>query len=295
MTSNQEPKSPTVILDDESSFDRAMVFTWRHKVPLLVMVCLGAALGFATSFLFTPKFRADAILIASDETLGANLSGTLGSLGGLASLVGLDKSANKENEAVETLKSRALTSKYIEANHLLPILFQKRWDSINGKWKPDGSSRVPTVNDGFLLFDKEIRNVVENRKTGLINISVTWEDPILAKQWVDGLVDAANDVLRLRAVDRSSRNLEYLKKAAESTTVFEVKTTIYKLMETEIKKQMLATGGKDYAFRVVDPAVVPERKVFPIRGLFLILGAILIPGLWCTFFALKTYKQKTIR
>jgi uncharacterized protein involved in exopolysaccharide biosynthesis len=295
MAPTPEPKSPTVIRDDESSFDGVIAFMWRQKIPLLVMASLGAVVGVTTSFLFTPQFKADAVLIPSDENLGSNLNGALGNLSGLASLVGLDKSGSKENEAVETLKSRVLTSKYIEANNLLPILFPKRWDAIKGKWKADGSGRVPTVNDGFLLFDKSIRDVVQNRKTGLINVSVTWEDPVLARHWVDGLVDAANDVLRVQAVERSTRNLEYLKKAAENTTVFEVKSTIYKLMESEIKKQMLAIGGKDYAFRVVDPAVVPERKVFPTRSVFLILGAILVPGLWCTFFALRTYKQTKIR
>ena len=67
----------------------------------------------------------------------------------------------------------------------------------------------------------------------------------------------------------------------------EVRQTIYKLMETEIKKQMIAYGGRDYAFRVVDPPVISDRKVFPVRSLFLVLGAILLPAVWIAFIALR--------
>jgi uncharacterized protein involved in exopolysaccharide biosynthesis len=36
---------------------------------------------------------------------------------------------------------------------------------------------------------------------------------------------------------------------------------------------MMALQNKDYAFRVVDPAVVPDKKSFPRRPLFAALGA----------------------
>ena len=257
---------------------------------LLVLAALGGAGGAGASYLFTPMFKADAVLIPSEELLGLNEIGGLGSLGGLASLVGLGKNGNKENEAIETLKSRALLRAYIEVNGLLPIIFHDRWDSSAKKWKVDSQGRVPTLEDGFKKFDDRILNVVENHKTGLISISVTWEDPALAKKWVDGLIDAANDRLRTRAVDRSTRTLEYLEKISTSISAMEVKATIYKLIESEIKKQMIIAGGKDYAFRVVDPPVLPERKVSPRRALFLVLGALILPSIYSLIIVLRGHK-----
>jgi uncharacterized protein involved in exopolysaccharide biosynthesis len=124
----------------------------------------------------------------------------------------------------------------------------------------------------------------------LITLSVGWTDPTLARQWTDGLVDAANDRLRRQAIQRSAKNLEYLQKASEGTSIMEVKNTIYKLMETEIKNQMMASGSKDYAFRVVDPAVIPEHKVFPRRSLFLVFGVITGCFSWLLISALKNLK-----
>jgi uncharacterized protein involved in exopolysaccharide biosynthesis len=289
MTSNLDLNPRKVVVESESDFDRAIAFMWRYKVQLLVAACLGGAAGFAISFLFTPQYKADAVLVPSDEMLGANLNGMLGSLGGLASLVGLDKSGNKESEALETLKSRALTTLYIDKNGLLPVIFHSRWDPIARDWK--AGSHIPTLADGYRVFDKQIRTVVENRKTGLVSISITWEDPHLAKEWTDGLVNAANDTLRTQAIERSARNIEYLKKASDETSVMEVKSTISKLMEAEIKKQMVASGDKNYAFRVVDPPVAPERKDFPHRSVFLVLGAIAAPVLWSLFIVLTRYKR----
>jgi len=278
-----------------SNFDRGIAFLLRHKGLLFALACLGGAVGFALSYCFTPLFRADAVLVPSDEILGLTDNSALGGLSGLATLVGVGAPGSKENEALETLKSRALIRSFIDANGMLPILFHDRWDSAAGKWKVPRYGRVPTLEDGFKKFDKSILTVVENHKTGLIRISVTWEDPILARQWTTGLVDAANDRLRTQTVERSTRTLEYLQKVSASMSITEVKTTIYKLIESEIKKQMIAAGGKDYAFRVVDPAVLPERKIFPVRSLFLVLGALIVPAIWSLIIALRRPNAGVVR
>ena len=280
--------------DGRSDLNRLILQLWRRRFLLALLATVGGAAGIALSFWVSPEYKADAVLIASDEILGLNASGALGSLGGLASLVGVGGAGNKESEAVETLKSRGLTISYIESNGLMPILFPGRWDVATNKGKADFRGHVLTLEDGYRKFDKSVRAVVENRKTGLVNITVTWTDPNLAKQWVDGLIKAANDRLRTKAEERSSRNLEYLRKASEATNIMEVKTSIYKLMETEIKKQMVAYGADDYAFRTVDAAIVPQRRSYPIRALFLFFGALLVPLVYVAGVWLRDAKAKLI-
>jgi uncharacterized protein involved in exopolysaccharide biosynthesis len=297
MDSYTQVRPRELMPDTKSDFDRAAAFLWRRRWLLSVLIVVGAAAGTGLSYALTPLYKADALLVPSDETLGLNLaSGALGGLGGglggLASLVGIGGKADKESEAIETLKSRGLTNSYIESNGLMLILFRDRWDPVAKKWRVGPFGHAPTLEDAYKKFDKSIRTVVENRKTGLITISVTWEDPVLAKQWTQGLVEAANDLLRTQAIERSTRSLEYLRKASDATNIAEVKSTIYKLMETEIKKQMVAYGGTDYAFRMVDPPVVPERKDFPHRLLFLLGGAVLCPMLGFLLIALRDLKER---
>jgi uncharacterized protein involved in exopolysaccharide biosynthesis len=276
-----------VIQNDESLFTWGIGLLLRYYRLFLILGFAGAFAGIAVSFLFTPVFKADATLVPSDEVLGLNQNSIAGGLGGLASLVGFGGAGNRENEALAILKSRALTSSYIEANDLLPIIFYDRWDPDAHKWKPDKKGQVPTLEDGYTLFDKSIRLVVENRKSGLVNVSVTWRDPKLAKQWADGLVNSANDLLRRQAIERSTTNLEYLQKVLDKTTVVTMKDTISKLMETELKKQMLASGNRDYAFRFVDPAVVPEHKFAPKRSLFALFGGAFGSLIWLLIVAFR--------
>jgi uncharacterized protein involved in exopolysaccharide biosynthesis len=296
MDSTTQARPRELMPNTKSDFDRAAAFLWRRRWLLFILIAVGAAAGAGLSYRFTPLYKADALLIPSDETLGLNASGALGalggSLGGLASLVGIGGKGDKESEAIETLKSRSLTTSFIESNGLMLILFHDRWDPLTKKWRVGLFDHVPTLEDGYKKFDKSIRTVVENRKTGLITIAVTWEDPVLAKQWTQGLVDAANDLLRTQAIARSSLNLEYLRKASDATNIAEVKSTIFKLMETEIKKQMVAYGGKDYAYRMIDPPVVPERKDFPHRLLFLLGGAVVCPMLGFLAIALRDLKER---
>jgi uncharacterized protein involved in exopolysaccharide biosynthesis len=269
-----------VTQNGESVFSGGIGLLLRHYKLLLLLAFAGGLAGIAVSYLFTPVFRAEATLVPSDEVLGLNQNSIAGGLGGLASLVGIGGAGNRQNEALAILKSRALTSAYIEANDLLPIIFYDRWDAEKNRWKSDKKGEVPTLQDGYTVFDKSIRLVVENRKTGLINVSVTWRDPARAKLWVDGLVNSANDLLRRQAIERSTSNIEYLQKALDKTTVVSMKDTISKVMETELKKQMMATGNRDYAFRIIDPAVIPEHKAAPKRSLFAVFGAALGSVIW---------------
>jgi uncharacterized protein involved in exopolysaccharide biosynthesis len=274
----------------EPLFDRGFRLLLRHIRLFLWLTVSGGVAAFAISYLFTPQFKADITLVASDEALGLDQNSLLGGFSSIASsLVGVGGLGNKESEAIAILRSRGLVLSYMQTNELLPILFSNKWGPGAHKWKSDKKSYVPTLADGYKVFDKDIRNVVENRKTNTISLFITWEDPKLAKQWTDGLVDAANDLLRQQQIERSTKILDYLKTASEKTSIVEVRNSIYKLMESEIKKQMFAMGNKDYAFRVVDPAVVPEKKVFPTHTYFAVFGAAVGAMIW---FLLVTFRGR---
>jgi uncharacterized protein involved in exopolysaccharide biosynthesis len=55
-------------------------------------------------------------------------------------------------------------------------------------------------------------------------------------------------------------------------SVMEIRNSIYALMESEIKKQMLARGSDEYALKVIDPAQPPEKAASPQRILWALFG-----------------------
>ena len=86
------------------------------------------------------------------------------------------------------------------------------------------------------------------------------------------MVKLTNATLRDRAIAESNRNLSYLNAQLEKTSVVELRQAIYRLIETEVKSVMIAEGSQEYAFKVIDPAVIPQDKIKPQRGLMVFSG-----------------------
>jgi uncharacterized protein involved in exopolysaccharide biosynthesis len=231
----------------------------------------------------TPFYQAKVtMLISADESNSKlqNLAGIATQLGFGALGLGAGES-NHKAEALATIQSRVLTEGYIRDKNLLPILFDKEWDAARKQWKNPQKPR--TLWDGNKLFERSIRTVVEDRKTGLVTLTITWKDRDLAARWANDLVARTNAVVRQRALDLSERNLAYLNEELKRTNVVETQQAIYKLIEGEIKTTMLARGNEQYAFTVLDPAVPPQDKS-NMRRLFVVglgfLAGLTIGILW---------------
>lgn len=251
---------------------------WR----LIVTGSLAAGLlGLALAFYLRPVYRAEMVLTSVAGDRNQSSMGGLSNLGGLASLAGISigQDSDRKVEALATLQSRALTEAFIKDQALLPVLFYKRWDKANARWKDSWLGRAPTLWDGNKKFS-EIRDVREDKKSGLITVAVEWSDPELARQWVTEIVSRTNELLRQRAISRSESNRSYIQIQLQSATVVEVRQALFHLIENEIKSSMLAQSSGDYAFNVIDPAVVPEEKVRPQRGLITALA--FVAGLMLT-------------
>ena len=245
----------------------------RRMIASIVLATTTFAVLYA--FLSTQWYTADT-LIAPTDTSGSAKAAQLASLGGLASLAGISLSKdNGKDVAIAELTSRALIEALIRDENLLPVLFARRWDAEKGDWKSHDPEKVPTVLDGYVYFSKKILKVEEDRRKGLVTVSVKWKSPELAAHWVNELVKRADELLRKRAVDESEHNLVFLQQQERETSIVPLKQAAYVLMESELRKAMMAKSGDHYAFLMVDPAVVPEKRSWPKRGVIILAGLLL--------------------
>ena len=58
------------------------------------------------------------------------------------------------------------------------------------------------------------------------------------------------------------------------SSVVELQDVLHRLVEAEMKEVILANINEEYAFRVIDPAVVPEKPFSPRIVLLAVLGVI---------------------
>lgn len=259
-------------MTSDSDNGRASIaaYLWRgvcaRRWTLLLMIFLCVSAAVAWRLRTGREYRAIAVVaIAPSDSSGSALSGVLGQLGSLSTLTGLmGLGAGGPNpEPVAVLQSKALAVDYIKSNALMQELFASRWDNSSSKWVTSFlHPKAPSLWDGYEKLGK-VRRVSIDGKTGLISVIVTWKDPRTAAAWANGMVAATNDYLRQRAIAESLQNVQYLTDQMQKTEMVEVRTALGSLLETQIKRQMVAKGTREYAFRVIDPALPPERPSSP--------------------------------
>jgi uncharacterized protein involved in exopolysaccharide biosynthesis len=246
---------------------------------LIAAMCLGFG-GIAVTYalLAVPVYRAEVLVApAHSESAGGGLSEIVSRFGGLAgigALAGGSASAAKD-ESLAVLRSREFTSEFIQKNALMPILYAERWDASNSTWKTSRWSNSPTLNDAVERFDRDVRVVAEDRRTGMIRVSIEWRDRELAAQWANSLVASLNAAARRRSLTDSRAAIAFLRRELAEAETVSVRNAVNKLIEARLESIMLASVREDYALRVLDRAVVPDVDNFvrPKRAAVTLAGA----------------------
>lgn len=233
---------------------------WRSKLIIGLFVLAGAVVATAQALLISPKYRATIVVLPLETDSGSGALGSLASqFGGLASLAGISLSgSNKRGESVAVLQSDALIANYITTHNLLPVLFSERWDQKSSSWRAGDQGKIPTVWLACNKFRGKIRTVNENRKSGMVELTIEWSDPRQSAEWANGLVELANAYLRDKTIQEAHRNIVYLTEQAKNTDIVDARRAIFSLLEQEINKEMVARGRQEYALKIIDPATVPE-------------------------------------
>ncbi|MBF0215000.1 MAG: hypothetical protein HQM00_15800 [Magnetococcales bacterium] len=243
-------------------------------IAIITVVCIAGSVTYA--LLATPYFQADILLEPAGDDAKKG-GGSLGQLGGLAAMAGINigGGGSSKDAAVARLKSRLFIEEFIEDEQLMPILFHEQWDPVRKNWKESESGKVPTRLQAVDYFKKEVLRIIEDKKTGLITMTIEWQNREQTARWANLLIERINRHMRNLAIEESKYNIEYLNKELEKNTIAELRQVIATLLEDQIKKIMLANGRPEFAFRVLDPAVVPERRIRPKRSLIVLVGAFL--------------------
>lgn len=261
---------------EEISLQEIAETLWTRRWLIALSTLVFGMLALVTAFVLPEKYQATVVLAPVDDDAGGKLGGAgalLSQFGGLAGLGGISLGGSgKKSEAVATLQSAALTEAFIDENKLLPVLFKKDWDASTEKWKTSAPDDMPTLWKAEKKFRSKVRAIGEDKKTGLVTLTITWNDPEQAAVWANDLVARANRYLRSKAIEQSQENLRYLNEQLGKTSVVEIQKAIYGLTEAEIKKIMIANGSEEYAFKVIDPARVPEERSSPRRALIAAVG-----------------------
>ena len=271
---------------------RRRTLTWTTAAMTLMCLLIGV--------FSRPVYLAESVLAPLPTGVDAQgIEGLGASLGGIASLVGLSgkTGASDIDQNIAILRSRALTEQFTSHYQVASVLFADRWDKDQKRWKKGPPNAIidrlhnllnslsgdiehirpsdgsPTPDEVYRAFDK-VRSVDRDVKTGLITLGMKWRDPFIAATWASEYAKAANDFIRAQKISEAELSLKYLEEQIRKTSLTEIHDALYKLVESETKQSMLANVRGEFAFRIIDPATAPERRVSPKRAILLGIGLV---------------------
>jgi uncharacterized protein involved in exopolysaccharide biosynthesis len=293
--------------DDEIDLRDLFSVLWAAKKLIVAVTAVFALVSVIFAISQPNQYKATALLTPAQQQ-SSGLSDALGSLGGLASLAGVDIGGGGGGEAQiaqEILLSWGFVEKFIDENDIAVEVFaadgwdkeknqlsidNDLYDNDENRWVRTPSQGKTAKPSSWKIYKKFLGmlSISTDKNTGLISLTVEYISPYIAKQWVDQLVVAINQYMKQRKLQMVNTNIEYLEAQIEKTSIARMKEVFYTVIEEQIKNKMLAEASPEYVFVTVSPAMVPEEKSQPKRALICILGTIL-GGMLSVAFVLIRY------
>jgi uncharacterized protein involved in exopolysaccharide biosynthesis len=299
------------VADDEIDLRVLFSVIWQGKW-LIIAISTLFAIGSVLFALSQPNiYKSEALLAPADAEQGSSggLAALAGQFGGLASMAGINlggkAGVDKTQLAIEVMKSRQFASEFIKKHDLLAdLMAAKSWDmatntviydtelfdaktktwvaEVQDPFKPE-----PSMQEAFKVFSSAFR-INSEKDTGMVTIAIEHVSPHVAQQWVTWIIEDINKVMKERDVAEAIRSTEFLYKQIAITTIVDISSMLYKLVEEQAKTIMFAEVRDEYVFKTIDPAIVPEEKVKPSRALICLLGTML-GGILGVMFVLVRY------
>ncbi len=280
--------------DDEIDLKELFAVLWAGRIKILAITTIFAVASVIYALTLPNQYKAT-ILLSPSQSTTSGISGSLGQLGGLASLAGVNIGGGESNEsqlAQEIMKSWGFVEGFIAENDLaIEVYAAEGWDRASNKLELDhdvydtetnawlveddfGQQGPPNSWELYQAFSERIE-VSEDKKSGLISVSIEYYSPQIAKQWLDLYISSINKHMQERQMIKVASNIEFLEAQIEKTAITGMREVFYTIIEEQIKSKMLAEASPNYAFEAVSPSMVPAEKSQPKRALICILGVLL--------------------
>lgn len=292
-------------VDDEIDLMELWNEIWRRKLFIILFTMLFSAGSIVYALSIPNVYQASALLTSASSSGAGGLNRLEGQFGGLASLAGINLGGggnDKTGLALEVLQSRVFIEQFIEKNDLsVPLMAAESWDAGTGEliidtdlydvnereWIQKSGDSRPSSWDVFKRF-KEILAVDLDDKSGMVNISIEFISPELAKKWITLLVADLNVTMQEKDKKEAQDSIDYLTTKLSQTKLTDMRGVFYQLIEEQTKTIMLAEVSDEYILKTVDPSNVPDEKSGPARAMIVVMISML-GGMLSTLIVLGLY------
>ena len=251
----------------------------KHKKLIILIVVLVVVATAIVSLIMTPIYESKAVLMpVSASSKEPGLSAMFAVQLGIA-----PPASPAASEIVSLLKSNIIKEKIINKYNLLPLLLEKK------------DLKDKTQNE--ILWEamrslEKMMDIKYMQKDNIIELSVQYKNPEKAANLVSYAVKELNEYMCSEAKRVADTNRKYLESQVDKVSDPYVKAKIYGLIAQQIETSMMAEAKENFAFKILDPPKVPDKRVKPKRKQMVLISFVvaLFLSIFIAFF--KEYIEK---
>jgi len=255
---DQNPDRTVYAADDEINLIDLLRVVLKYKKMIAAIVIVMVVLTAIVSLCMTKIYEAKAVIVPAETRTDMGGMSTVAAQFGLAA-----PASAKASEIVNVLKSDILKDRIIKKYNLLNVLFEP--DNLKGKTEDEKTWA------GIRAMTK-ILKINFAQKENAINISAQFKDPKIVADLVKYTLDELNELMSSEAKRVADTNKNYLESQIDKTLDPFIRSKIYSLIAQQIETSMMAEVKENFAFKIIDPPRVPDKRIKPKRTQMVIIA-----------------------
>lgn len=280
--------------DNEIDLREVWDILWKGRWWIVGITFFFSTLAVVLALSLPNRYKAEVVLAPAQEQSGA-MGGLAAQYGGLAAMAGINLGQGQSSDidqAIVLVKSWPFLHEFVEKYDLKPMVFAvKGWDSVNDRaifnediydpgtkrWVQKSGPNKSAEPTSYEVYESLIKmlTVNDDAKTGLIRLEVEHYVPKVSREWAELLVKELNYYFQSRDIKEANQNITYLRDKINETSIAEMQSVFYRMIEAQMKTLMLAEVSGEYLVKSVVKPRLPERKSRPKRALVSIAGVFL--------------------
>lgn len=280
-------------------------------LTLFIFICLAFSLAYLFSAENLYQAKATIMPVQGAKTINIPFFQQLKELDEIKNILAANLPVSFQDPNTTTiravLQSRSFNIYLVEKYNLLPKLFDGYWNKKEQKWMGEGHRRLypeptikerifgrendfykyaPTSIDGAELLLGKLK--VEKSKPQSDWLELRFEDrnPAFAAAMLNNYITELDYYLRNKEIERSTANQTYLQALIKTQKNEEIRQGLNRVIIGQIESAMFARVASDFAFKTVDPPLIPQQAYKPRRLHILLLtfAVSLFGGILLVFF-----------
>jgi len=252
---------------------------WRGSWLILILACVGAALGVKELHNHVPHYEAVMVVSPTSGEMGMQMPSQMGVLSGLGLSVSGRAQATLFDRLQQAFSSMELARRMQAKHDLLHVVYRGSWDEEAQSWiRPEGTRfewreaylsflnqpiwRAPELESLANYLGGSLV-VEEPKESPFLEVKVLHSDPEFALFLLTTAYTEADNLLRDQDRNQIAERQAYLRNQLATAELSDIRRMLLDLLGQEVRRGMLLESNLPYAARIIEPARVSSEPVPP--------------------------------